>query len=146
MLAVTDPLSKCVLWRLSAFMRKNRGAKYKIEWGTAEPYSVNAETFHRAIASGWLTPTGERTATLATGVIARLRDGALWLLNEIKQAAIWIYTSWLAIDRISPIIQGDYFKRTLEREHCGARIVKREPKGTWWERCDWKASGLRKAN
>ena len=123
--------------------RKQRGKKIKIDWGCSEPYSVSIAEFHRAVASGWLIPAGENRAVLPPGVIGRLRDGALWLLNEVKQTTYWIYTSWLAVDRVSPIIQGPYFQRTLEREHCGPRVVRQESKEPWWKRADWKASGVR---
>lgn len=126
-------------------MRKGRGIQFKIEWGGAEAHSVTAKVFRRAVASGWIEPTCANRAKLAHGVIARWRDGALWLLNKAKQAAVWIYTSWLAVERVSPIIEGPYFRRTLEREHCGPRIVPRRDPRPWWARCDWEASGLRRA-
>lgn len=125
--------------------KRSRRVEYSIEWGADVPYGVNAATFHRAVASGWIVKAGERRGVLAHGVIARWRDGALWLLNEVKQAAVWIYTSWLAVERVSPIIEGPYFRRTLEREHCGPRIVPRRDPRPWWARCDWEASGLRRA-
>lgn len=124
------------------FMRK-RGSKYRVEWGGDEPLSVSAFDFHRAISSGWLRAVDEKRAVLADGVRALFRAGVVWLVDEVKRQFFRLYTSWIAIERVSPIVQGPYYQRTLEQEHCGPRSVEIGPEGPWWERCNWIESGAR---
>ena len=57
-----------------------------------------------------------------------------------EKALIWIYTSWISIDRMSPIIQGEYFVRDIQREYGNLRSKPVEPDGDWLDRCDWKVS------
>jgi hypothetical protein len=116
--------------------RGKRGAPYRIRWGLGVT-SVTAAEWQRAITDGWIVPETGKTAVLAKGIVARLRDGVLWLRNLAAKTSAWIYTSWISIERSSPVIQGEYYRRQIERDHCGPRVVVREPEGTWMDRCDW---------
>lgn len=117
--------------------RKNRGEHYRLRWGRGVE-TISATEWNRAVADGWIVPEAGKTAILAKGIVARLRDGVLWLRNLAAKATTWIYTSWISIERNSPVIQGEYYRRQIERDHCGPRVTVREPEGTWLDRCDWR--------
>jgi len=116
--------------------RGNRGDHYRVRWGRGVE-TISATEWKRAVSGGWIVPEAGKTAVLATGIVARLRDGVLYLRNLAAKTSVWIYTSWISIDRQSPIIQGEYYRRQVEKDHCGPRVVVREPEGTWLDRCDW---------
>jgi hypothetical protein len=115
--------------------------KYTIIWSNKlAGHVVSREVFNRALASGWIVRTADDAAVVAHGVKAALHAGALCLEDIAKKAMIWIYTSWISIDRDSPIIQGEYFVRDIQREYGNVKSKKVEPDGTWIERCDWEVS------
>lgn len=128
---------------LFVFMSTRRSLKKHCEivWRDNAPtHHISRETFNKAIASGWIVQTGERIATIAHGVKAQLHNGVLWLEDAAAKATIWIYTSWISINRISPVIEGDYYKRELLSQYGNVKSHRPEPDGTWIERCDWKES------
>jgi len=138
-------MQKCLTLALFAFMNRrhspNKRRKYSIVWGGNEGiHDVSREVFRQAIASGWIVPTSDNVATVARGVWAELRAGVLCLKDTARKALIWIYTSWISIDRMSPIIQGEYFVRDIQREYGNLRSKPVEPDGDWLDRCDWKVS------
>lgn len=115
--------------------------KYTIIWSNKlAGHVVSRDVFNRALASGWITRAGSDVAVVAHGVKAALRAGALCLEDMAKKAMIWIYTSWISIDRISPIIQGEYFVRDIRDEYGNLKSKPVEPDGDWLDRCDWKVS------
>lgn len=115
--------------------------KYTIIWSNKlAGHVVSRDVFNRALASGWIIRTGSDVAVVAHGVKAALRAGALCLEDLAEKALIWIYTSWISIDRMSPVIQGEYFVRDIRNEYGNLRSKKVEPDGTWIDRCDWKVS------
>lgn len=115
--------------------------KYTIIWSNKlAGHVVSRDVFNRALASGWIVRTADDAAVVAHGVKAALHAGALCLEDMAKKAMIWIYTSWISIDRDSPIIQGEYFVRDIQREYGNIKSKKVEPDGTWIDRCDWGAS------
>lgn len=115
--------------------------KYTIIWSDRlAGHNVSREVFNRALASGWIVRTAESTAVVAHGVKAALRAGALCLEDLAEKALIWIYTSWISIDRDSPVIQGEYYMRDIQKEYGNLRSKRVEPDGTWIDRCDWKVS------
>lgn len=126
--------------------------KYTIIWSNKlAGHVVSREVFNRALASGWIVadrPTVDEggkivpstSACVAPGVKAALHAGALCLEDMAHKALIWIYTSWISIDRDSPIIQGEYFTRDIQREYGNLKSKKVEADGTWIDRCDWEAS------
>lgn len=124
--------------------------KYTIIWSNKlAGHVVSRDVFNRALASGWIIRTGAHVAVVARGVKAALRAGTLCLEDLAEKALIWIYTSWISIDRISPIIQGEYFVRDIQSEYFVCDIRDKygnlrskpvEPDGNWLDRCDWKVS------
>ena len=58
--------------------RTKRGKPYRIDWGMGVT-SVTAAEWQYAVAGGWIVPETRKTAVLAEGIVARLRDGVLWL-------------------------------------------------------------------
>jgi len=115
--------------------------KYTIIWSDRlAGHVVSREVFNRAIASGWIVRTADDAAVVAHGVKAALHAGALCLEDMARKAMIWIYTSWISIDRNSPVIQGEYFVRDIQREYGNIKSKKVEADGTWIDRCDWEAS------
>lgn len=116
--------------------RGNRGEHYRIRWGRGVE-TVPAADWNRAVADQMIVPEAGKTAVLAAGVVARLRGRVLWLHNLVTKVSYWIYTSWISVERHSPIIQGEYYRRQIEHDHCGPRVTVREPEGTWMDRCDW---------
>jgi hypothetical protein len=126
--------------------------KYTILWGKhLAGHVVSREVFNRAVASQWIIAEPSTmdengnmipstSARVAHGVKAALHAGALCLEDMAHKAIIWIYTSWISIDRDSPIIQGEYFVRDIQREYGSLKSKKVEPDGTWIERCDWAVS------
>lgn len=115
--------------------------KYTIIWSNKlAGHVVSREVFNHALASGWIIRTADDAAVVAHGVKAALRAGALCLEDMAEKVLIWIYTSWISIDRMSPVIQGEYFVRDIQREYGNMKSKKVEPDGTWIERCDWAAS------
>lgn len=146
LLATTSALAKVRFVVAFPFMgtqsktkRGKRGKAYRITVNE-HSHTVPASEWQYAVSHGWVVPIdGEKVhlARLADGVIARMKNGVMWLESKIKQATTWIYTSWISIERNSPVIQGEYYRRQIERDHCGPRVVVREPEGTWIDRCDW---------
>jgi len=126
--------------------------KYTIIWSSRLPgHVVSREVFNRAIASQWIIAEPSTvdengkivlstSARVAHGVKAALRAGALCLEDLAEKALIWIYTSWISIDRMSPVIQGEYFVRDIRDEYGNLRSKPVEPDGDWLDRCDWKVS------
>lgn len=100
-----------------------RRRPYRILWAGGSQ-TVSAADWQRAIADGWTVPAkrddgqiSDRIARLADGVIAKLRDGVLWLRSKVHQIETWIYTSWRAIDRTAPIIRGEFWRQEIERQY-----------------------------
>jgi hypothetical protein len=126
--------------------------KYTILWGKhLAVHVVSREVFNRAVASQWIIAEPSTmdengnmipstSARVAHGVKAALRAGALCLEDMAHKAMIWIYTSWISIDRDSPRHQDDDFTRYIQREYGNLKSKKVEPDGTWIERCDWAVS------
>lgn len=123
--------------RLPSHKRK----KYTIIWSDKlAGHVVSREVFNRALASGWIIRTADDAAVVAHGVKAALHAGALCLEDMARKAMIWIYTSWISIDRDSPVIQGEHWEREIVKQYGNIKSHRVEPDGTWIERCDWKAS------
>lgn len=109
-----------------------RRKPYRVLWGGDEPYTTNAAEFARALASGWIVVVADRVAEIADGVRARLEDGTLKLESGTELYSI--YTSWIAVERHGPH-QGEYWRRAIERDHCGPRVVPYDSGLPWYERC-----------
>lgn len=106
--------------------------KYTIIWSDRlAGHVVSRDVFNRALASGWIIRTGSDVAVVAHGVKAALRAGALCLEDLAEKALIWIYTSWISIDRDSPIIQGERFQSELEWEYGNSLKEKVVKDGKW---------------
>jgi len=138
-------MQRCLALALFVFMARrlpnHKKQKYTIIWSSRLPgHVVSRDVFNRALASGWIIRTADDAAVVAHGVKAALRAGALCLEDLAEKALIWIYTSWISIDRMSPIIQGEYFVRDIQREYGNLRSKPVEPDGDWLDRCDWKVS------
>lgn len=138
-------MQRCLALALFVFMARrlpnHKKQKYTIIWSNKlAGHVVSRDVFNRALASGWIIRTGSDVAVVAHGVKAALRAGALCLEDLAEKALIWIYTSWISIDRMSPVIQGEYFVRDIRNEYGNLRSKKVEPDGTWIDRCDWKVS------
>ena len=152
-------MQKCACWRLSVFMARrlpsHKKRKYKIIWNdriAGHVGVVSRETWKAAIASGWIVPMAEEcVAVVAFGVKVTFKNGMLWLEDTYRKALIWIYTSWIAIDRNSPVIEGDYWKRELLKQYGNIKSHRPEPVGDdckhpgeqcplWVRRLDWEAS------
>lgn len=112
---------------------------------------VSRGTFVRAVASGWIVPTADDTAVIAPGVKAILCAGALCLEDVARKAMVWIYTSWIAIDRNSPVIEGEYYHCELLKQYGNIKSHRPEPVGEdckhsgeqcapWVRRMNWEAS------
>lgn len=137
--------------------------KYYILWNDKlAGHVVSREVFDKAIASRWIAaepPTIDQdgnevpstVARVVSGVKAALQNGALWLEDAARKAAVWIYTSWISIDRNSPIIEGEYWKRELLKQYGNVKSRRPEPVGEdckhsgeqcapWVRRMDWEAS------
>lgn len=126
---------------MARHLERHKRQKYSIVWGGSEGvHGVSREVFNRAIASGWIIATSQNTAVVAHGVWAELRAGVLCLKDTARKALIWIYTSWISIDRDSPVIQGEYYMRDIQKEYGNLRSKRVEPDGGWIERCDWEVS------
>lgn len=106
--------------------------KYTIIWSDRlAGHAVSREVFNRALASGWIVRTAESTAVVAHGVKAALRAGALCLEDLAEKALIWIYTSWISIDRDSPVIQGEHYQGEIEWEYGNSVKEKAVKDGKW---------------
>jgi hypothetical protein len=126
--------------------------KYTILWGKyLAGHVVSREVFNRALASQWIIAEPSTmdengnmipstSARVAHGVKASLHAGALCLEDMAHKAIIWIFTSWISIDRDSPRHQDDDFTRYIQCEYGNLKSKKVEPDGTWIERCDWEVS------
>lgn len=85
------------------------------------PYIVNcqfgqhrlpARTWQEYVRVGLLRAVNNRIARPARNVVAWLDGGELKLLH-----AYFIYTSWLSLNRISPVIEGQDYEFRLAKEY-----------------------------
>jgi len=76
----------------------------------------NVERPHRVTSGEW-----NRLASAGVITPKRLDDGRV--SRRVAQlnlgAFLWIYTSWIAIDRRAPMIRGEFYLRELLRQYCG---------------------------
>lgn len=101
------------------FMARTRNNSYRVRVGEAD-YRVPARWWKLNLAKGWLVAVGnsKRLATVAVDIVVRIEAGAIRLW---KETGVWIYTSWIAIDRIAPP-RGDQWQRDIESEYGPARF------------------------
>lgn len=148
-------MQRCVALALFVFMARrlpnHKRRKYRIIWNDRlAGHVVSREVFDKAIASGWIIRTADDAAVVAHGVKAALHAGALCLEDLARKAAVWIYTSWISIDRNSPVIEGEYYHRELLKQYGNVKSHRPEPVGEdckhgsqcapWVRRMDWQAS------
>lgn len=101
-----------------------RRRPYRVKWGKGTE-TVSAAEWQRALADGWILPErredgslSDRIAELASGVTAKLVNGVLHLADTAKHRAdVFIYTSWLAIDRGAPMIRGEFYQKEIRRQY-----------------------------
>jgi hypothetical protein len=117
--------------------------KYTILWSDRlAGHVVSREVFNRAVASQWIiaepstmdengNTIPSTSARVAHGVKAVLRAGALCLEDMARKALIWIYTSWISIDRDSPIIQGRGYQDEIEWKYGNSVKEKVVKDGKW---------------
>lgn len=117
-----------------------RRTPYRIELASGATHTTNAKQYAQALASGWIVPVKDKLARIADGVRAVLVDGVLRLESAARRGYYFIRTSWAAIDRLGPI-QGEYWHRAIQREHCGPRVVVVDSGLPWWERCPGPIEG-----
>lgn len=148
-------MQRCVTLALFDFMARrlpsHKRRKYLIIWNdNLAGHIVSRDVFDKAIASGWIVEAEQGVARVVSGVKAALQNGALWLEDTARKAAVWIYTSWIAIDRNAPIIEGEYYRRELLRQYDPIKSYRPESVGEecrhgsqcapWVRRMDWEAS------
>lgn len=75
-------------------------------------HRLSARTWQEAVRLGWLRVVGAKVARPARNVCAWLQDGELMLLPTY-----FIYTSWLTVNRISPVIEGQEYEYSLAKEY-----------------------------
>lgn len=100
-----------------------RRRPYRLQWDKGVE-TVNATEWKRARAAGWIVPVrlengdlSDRVAQLANGVVAKLRDGVLYLRDLHERALGYIHTSWKAIDAKAKMIRGEHWQKEVERQY-----------------------------
>lgn len=86
-----------------------------------QQWKTSAADWNKAQAGGWIEPVepGSRVARLCSGVVARIKDGILWLRDRGRE--FWIRTSWYGVDAVAPV-RGENWQVEIEREYGDLRF------------------------
>lgn len=92
-------------------MATRRSPQYLVELSTGR-HRLNAATWHRYVAAGLLRQIDRRLARPTRNVVAWIDGGELQLTH-----AYFIYTSWLSVNRVSPVIEGVEWEWKLAKQY-----------------------------
>lgn len=92
-------------------MTTRRSRPYLVSLPSGQ-HRLSAGTWQEYVRRGLLRAVDRRTARPARNVIAWIDGGELKLLHTF-----FIYTSWLSLNRISPVIEGQEYEFRLAKEY-----------------------------
>lgn len=92
-------------------MATRRSPQYLVEIHTGQ-HRLNAATWHRYVSAGLLRQIDRRIARPARNVVAWLENGELRLTHTY-----FVYTSWLTLNRISPVIEGQEWEWQMAEQY-----------------------------